>query len=109
MKDAYELNENDFSGIENYANETQELWDKISKTRNKIFAHQDILTDKKRLEILKNTEYSKIGVIIQRLLTLENIYFQAFHNGNKPDFTYKDSRVEKQAKEEIFSLLTQLI
>lgn len=109
MQDAYELNDKDWEVMETFVSETRKLWDDISDIRHKIFAHQQVLDDSKSLEITQKGKYDNIQTIIQRLLTFENVLWQAFHNGEKPDFEFINTRKENDAKKEIESLFGCLI
>lgn len=57
------------------------------------YAHQDVLNAEKKLKILEKATYNILGKIILRLLTIDNILFEAFHNGREPNFDYVNNGI----------------
>ena len=108
MKRTHELSTDDFSDIEEYSKVTKEKWDSIKDIRNKIFAHQDMMDDYKKEAIFQKCEYIVFEEIIDRLLTIENIFCEAYKKGSKPDFTYKDTYFRGMVSEDVSKLLLKL-
>jgi hypothetical protein len=91
-----------------YLRETQRLWNDIKGVRNKLYAHQDAISSEKKHAILEKATYDTIEQIIQRLLTVEAILFDAYNNGRKPDFEYVDTKIHSRVKSDVSSLLSRL-
>lgn len=88
--------------------EAKKLWNNVKDVRNKLYAHQDVISAEKRSAILEKATYDTIEQIIKRLLTLESILFEAHHNGKKPDFEYVNTRIHSGVKSDVSSLLSRL-
>ena len=108
LERTYELSKLDFEEIEKFVSKIRKKWDQIKSLRNKVLAHQDIISDEKKSEIFKQSKYSTFEEIILDLLKVENILWQAFYNGEKPDFTYKNTRIHEAARKDVQSLLERL-
>ncbi|HNS44957.1 MAG TPA: hypothetical protein PKH37_07010 [Alphaproteobacteria bacterium] len=108
MKNTHQLSETDFSKIEDFVSATKEKWDSVKPLCNKILAHQDALTPQKRSQIFENSKYAIFEEIITRLLTVENILWQAYHNGQKPDFGYVNNKVRNAVAYDVVLLLGKL-
>jgi len=108
MMDAQELSCADFKEIIEYATETRSKWESVKGLRNKIFAHQDIIDEAEKSAIYEKSKYSIFEEIIERLLTLECIFFNAFNNGKAPDFNYKNSMIKNAVVKDVQSLLERL-
>lgn len=108
MEGTHVLNESDFKDIRNLEKQTRDQWNKISYLRNKIFAHRDVLKGN-NLQTSENTTYQEIEKIIENLLILKNIFWQAYHNGRKPDFLYSNLEIEKDIKKDVASLFSRIV
>lgn len=108
MRNVHELSENDFTEIENFVLEAKNEWNKIKNVRHKIFAHQDLLNEDKKSEILKMADNLAIEKIINCLLTLEHILCEAFNNGKKPDYSYCNTRLQNSVRNDVEKLLERL-
>lgn len=109
MLDVVELETSDYRNFLRLAAQTRKLWKKnIKSLRNKIIAHQDVLSENKKMEILEKATYAVIENIIQKLLTVERIFFEAYHNGKKPDFDYVNSDIQSRVQSDVESLLARL-
>lgn len=108
MSDAHELLDSDFEEISNYAKEACTKWSNIKDLRNKIYAHQDVIDEERKIGIFQQGKYSVLEELIEQLLTLEHIFFQAFHNGKKPDFDYKNEQIKNDVVKDVASLLERL-
>lgn len=108
MNNAHELSSNNFAEILSFAEETRKKWETVKDLRNKIYAHQEALDDVKKAAIFKKSTYGAFEEIIERLLILEHIFLEAFHNGKLPDFDYKNQRIKNAVVEDVKSLLQRL-
>lgn len=108
MKSTHELTDLDYNKITSFTEETRKRWEDVKDLRNKIYAHQEALDDNRKAEILEKSKYEVFEDIIDRLLTLEYIFWQAYHNGTAPDFDYKNQQIRKYIKDDVHSLLTRL-
>jgi hypothetical protein len=87
---------------------TRKLWDKVKDVRNKLYAHQDVISSEKKSGILEKAKYDTFEKIILSLLTVEHILWEAFHNGRKPDFDYVNTEILERVKSDVSSLLSRL-
>lgn len=94
------------SYLETFIKETISFWDEVKHVRNKFYAHQAVINANNY--ILEEVKYEKYEKIINRLLTIEHVYWEAYNNGILPSLDYKNSDVHAQAKEEISNLLNRL-
>lgn len=107
--DKTNFNGDDYYGFLRYIASAAILWkNNIKGVRNKFYAHQARLSPKTKKEILDKAQYDVVEEIISKLLTIEYIMFQAFHNGKKPDFNYKNETVRASASKDISNLLLRL-
>ncbi len=109
MKTACALSDDDFTNIENFANDIRDKSEPIKKIRHKFLAHQNVFADEdNKKEILNRAECSLIEDTINRLLTIENIFRQARNIGEPPDFKYKNSTIKEKVDQDVKSLLEKL-
>lgn len=108
MKNTHELSQDDFKNIYDYAKKTRENWESVKDLRNKIYAHQDVIDDLKKNAIFEKSQYLVFEEIIQRLLTLENVFLEAFSNGRAPDFDFKNQHIKNAALKDVKSLLEKI-
>lgn len=95
MQNAHEFSDNDFKKISDFASETRKKWKNVKDLRNKIYAHQEAMDDQKKSSIFEKSKYAVFEEIIERLLTLEHILWDSFHNGKVPDFNHKNQKIKK--------------
>lgn len=108
MQTTYALSHDDFARIRGFGCETRTKWEKVKALRHKIYAHQEVMDDSKKAEIFEQSKYSAFEEIITRLLTIENIFQEAFDNGKVPDFEYKNLKVRESVARDVSSLLARL-
>lgn len=108
INNAHELSSKNFSEILSFAEETRKKWETVKDLRNKIYAHQEALDDIKKVAIFKKSTYGAFQEIIERLLTLEHIFWEAFHNGKPPDFGFKNQQIKNAVVKDVRSLLDRL-
>lgn len=108
MKNTHELSQDNFKNISDYAKETREKWESVKDLRNKIYAHQDVIDDLKKSAIFEKSQYLVFEEIVQRLLTLENVFLEAFSNGRAPDFDFKNQQIKNAVLRDVKSLLEKI-
>lgn len=108
MQGAHQLSDADFKKISEFVFETRRKWEGVKDLRNKIYAHQEAMDDQKKSLILENSKYVVFEDIIDRLLTVGHIFWDAFHNGKAPDFDYKNQQIKKGVESDVKSLLQRL-
>lgn len=108
MKNTHELSQDDFKNIYDYTKETREKWESVKDLRNKIYAHQDVIDDLKKNAIFEKGQYLVFEEIIQRLLTLENVFLEAYSNGSAPDFDFKNQQIKNAVLRDVKSLLEKI-
>ena len=108
VENKYELTDEDFAKLDIYIKKISDDWGKVKGLRNKIFAHQDVMDKSQKKSILDASKYRVFDSIISRLLTLENILFQAYNNGRRPDYEYRNIDVKNAVKLDVKSLLSKL-
>lgn len=109
MSNVSEISTSDYYRFLRYNVDTLRMWKKVKGIRNKIYAHEDVMTEEKRNKILKKGEYTILSNIINRLLIVENILCQSFHNGRKPDYSYINQGLHERVEKDMDLLLSKLI
>ncbi len=106
---AYLLQDSDWDTIEKEINRARVLWnDNLKGIRDKVMAHNDQLSEEERCDLLKQGKFTVIEEVIDILLTIKNVLFEARHNGKKPDIEYKDQQLRGNAQNDIDSLIASL-
>jgi hypothetical protein len=108
MNNVTEISPKEYYRFLRYIGATRKLWDSVKDVRNKLYAHQDVLGAEKKSEILKKATYDIFEKIISRLLTIEKILWEAFHNGSTPDFEFANTKIFERAEADVSSLLSRL-
>lgn len=109
MRTTHEFSSQDFKTLEDFIAQTRKKWEEIKDLRNKIHAHQEVMNDDLRKKILQGATYRKIEEIIKRLLIVDRLLWEAFHNGRKPNFRrQQNKRVHNEVKRDVQSLLDKL-
>jgi hypothetical protein len=108
MDNVSEISSKDYYQFLRYIVTTRKLWESVKDVRNKLYAHQDVLSPEKKSRILEKATYDIFEQIISRLLTIEKVLWQAFNNGGKPDFEFVSLEISQRAKADISSLLSRL-
>ena len=91
-----------------YVADTQKLWIEIKDVRNKLYAHQDIISPQKESEILGTATDEKIEKIILRLLTIKKALWEAFNNGANLNLEYGNTGLQMRVQTEVATLLDRL-
>lgn len=98
----------DIKKIRQYIQETRKAYHPLKSYRNKMIAHQDILPKEDRNRIRESVEYKLVEEIIERLIKIDNVFFNMYHNAISPDFSFHDQRIKRQAAEDVRNLIHQL-
>jgi hypothetical protein len=106
---ASELDGIDLKVISAEVKKAKSIWGRIKPLRDKIYAHNEILSDDERKSLYSQIKNSDIEDIIQILLNISNALIEVELNGNKPDFTNDYQRPIKEAHNEIENLIKSLI
>lgn len=109
MYDKQDISSSEYFQLLRYIVETTQLWKQVKAVRNKFYAHQDVITDVSKQGILKKAKYNVFEDVIERLLTIEHVYWHAFFNGAPPNLKYKNDQVFNSSKQEVTKLLAQLL
>lgn len=109
MSEKKDIGSSEYFKFLRYVVETIKLWEQVKPVRNKIYAHQDVISDISKKGILEKAKYSVFEDLINRLLTIENAYWQAYYNGTSPDLGYRNEQVFNRTKEDVTSLLSRLV
>lgn len=108
IENAHELTREDLKLIRKQVKSAQDIWNKIKPLRNKIFAHNEILTDDERNNIIDAVKKTDMTNILQILLNVSNSLHEAELNGRKPDFSDDYQSPIKWAENDIESLISSL-
>lgn len=104
IAEAHDFSSKDVNELTKYCSTIKHLWDKdLKDLRNKVYAHQDISKP-----VFNKVERDVSEDIINRLLTIRHILWEAYTNGKKPDFAFKDKSVQLRVKKDITSLLEKI-
>lgn len=87
---------------------TGKLWDEVKDVRNKLYAHQDVISAEKKSAILEKAKYDIFEKIIFNLLKTEEILWEVFHNGKKPDVDSASTKILDRVRSDVSSLLSRL-
>lgn len=108
MANIRDFERSEYSSFLRYIVKTKKLWSDIKKVRNKLYAHQAVINLATKTSILEKATYASIGEILSRLLVIEHIFFEAFHNGYPPNYDFENSDILKRAQEDIRTLLQKI-
>lgn len=108
MGNISEISRAEYWSVLRYVGKTRNIWREVKGVRNKLYAHQAVISEEKKREIIEGATYSKLEDLISRLLTIENIFLQAFCNGYKPNLSYKNTGVLIGVRKDVADLLLRL-
>jgi len=108
---SYEMTMEDWRMLSKEKSKLQNMWDKLSDVRGKIYAHSEKMSWEDKVSIYKAAQFSIFEEIIVRLLRIEYILDQAYLNGRKPcyDVDFKNNIFSRDAYLSIQKLLQTLI
>ena len=108
IAEATELDGDGLKSIKTEVKKARAIWEKIKPLRDKVYAHSEILSDDERKGLYAPVKNDDIDAIIQILLNVSNILWQAEWNGSKPDFSYNHKEPIERAKRGIDKLIRSL-
>lgn len=106
---ASELDEKDLKAINQQIKKAKTIWKSLKPLRDKIYAHNEVLSDSERESLYAEVKNSDLPMIIQILLNVSNALSEAEHNGKKPDFTHDHIQPITRAHKNIEELITSLL
>jgi hypothetical protein len=109
IKNASEFDSDDLSTIVAEVEKAKNIWERIRPLRDKIYAHNEMLSDEERKELYEAVKNSDLNDILQILLNVSDALWQAEFNGRKPDFSSNHTQPIEWAKKEIEELIGSLL
>ena len=109
VKNAFELDNVALKSISNEIKKAKKIWSRIEPLRNKIYAHNGLLSEEQRSELYSAVNISDINNILQILLNTSNALWQAEQNGHKPNFASDHTQPINWAKKDIEELKSSLL
>ena len=109
VANATELNNNDLKVIWAEVKKAKTIWKRIKPLRDKIYAHNEMLSDGERKELYGAVKNSDINDILQILLNVSDALWQAEFNGHRPDFSSNHTQPIEWAKKDIEELISSLL
>ena len=88
IQNSHELSNEDIKNVKLEVNKARKLWFSFKPIRDKIYAHNQILSLEEQEKLFKNARYDDLKEIVRILLNIVHIFEQAELNGNKPDFEF---------------------
>lgn len=99
----------DITNIQTQVDKAKELWEKFKPLRNRIYAHQQMLTDQDRDSLFSNTTFTDLENLVQILINISHVIEQAELNGLRPDFSNDYKGLINRANGEAKKLLEVLV
>lgn len=109
IKNATEPESADLKAISTEVKKAKAIWERIKPLRNKIYAHNEILSDDERKALYEAVKNADINDILQILLNISNALWQIEFNGRKPDFSSNYTQPIEWAKDDIEKLIGSLL
>lgn len=109
IDNATELSADEFKIISSEVKKAKVIWGRIKPLRDKIYAHNEILSDQKRKELYEAVKNSDINEILQILLNITDALWEAEFNGRKPNFASNHTQTIEWAKKDIEELIGSLL
>jgi hypothetical protein len=109
IENASELNSDDLKIIVAEVGKAKIIWERVRPLRDKIYAHNEMLSDAERKELYEAVKYADINDILQILLNVSDALWQAEFNGHKPDFSANHTQKIEWAKKDIEELIGSLL
>jgi hypothetical protein len=109
IENATELNNEGFKVISGEVKKAKTIWERIKPLRDKIYSHNQMLTDAERKKLYEAVKNADINDILQILLNISEALWQAEFNGRKPDFSSDYTQPIELAKKDIEELIGSLL
>ena len=109
VANAHELTIEDIRAIKDEIKRARVIWKKLKPLRQKVYAHDEIITQQELADIYAQATYEELDELVQILLSVAWELQEAEYNGKKPSFTYDNEAPIKRAKAEVRSLLKLML
>ncbi len=109
IENATELSNEDLKVISSEVKRAKAIWERVKPLRDKVYAHNQMLSDIERKELYEAVKNADITDILQILLNISEVLWQAEFNGRKPDFSSNHSQPIEWAKKNIEELIGSLL
>lgn len=109
IQNAHELDSTDLHKINVELQRSKSIWEGIKPIRNKIYAHNEMLSDVEHERLFEAVNEDDITKVIQIVLNISNALWQAEFNGHKPDFSSNHTQPIEWAKKDVEELIGSLL
>ncbi|GEM_PF-6447307 len=109
IENATEPDSEDFKAIQAEVKKAKIIWERIKPLRNKIYAHNEIMSDAEREALYEAVKNDDITEILQILMNISEVLWQIEFNGLKPDFSFNCTKPIEWAKDDIEELIASLL
>ncbi len=109
IENASELDNDGLNAIIIEVEKAKVIWERIRPLRDKIYAHNEMLSDAERTELYGAVKNADMNDILQILLNISNALWQVEFNGHKPDFLFNHTQPIESAKKDIEELINSLL
>lgn len=109
IENATDLNSDDLKAISSEVKKAKVIWERIKPLRDKVYAHNQMLSDDERKNLYEAVKNEDIDFLLQILLNVSNALWQAEFNGHKPDFSSNYTQPIEWAKKDIEELISSLL
>lgn len=109
INQAHELTKEDIKLIKAEVKKAEKLWEKIEPLRNKIYAHEEMLTDEEKSALFAQVTYAELEDLVQILLNISHAFEQVELNGRKPKLHDNYIGPINVANEQMKKLLSTLV
>ncbi len=109
VKNTAEPDSEDFKAIKAEVKKAKVVWERIKPLRDKIYAHDEIMSDAERKALCEAVENNDITEILQILLNISEALWQIENNGRKPDFSSDYNQPIERAKKEVEEVIASLL
>lgn len=109
IENATEPDSEDFKAIQAEVKKAKVIWERIKPLRDKIYAHNEIMSDAERKALYEAVKNDDITEILQILLNISEVFRQIEFNGLKPDFSSNCTRPIEWAIDDIEKLIASLL
>jgi len=109
VQNATEPDSEDFKAISAEVKKAKVIWERIKPLRDKIYAHNEILSDAERKALYEAVKNDDITEILQILLNISEALWQIEFNGRRPDFSSNCTKPIEWAKDNVEKLIASLL
>ncbi len=109
IENATELSSNDLKIISAEVSKAKVIWGRIKPLRDKVYAHNQMLSDAEREKLFEAVKNADMNDILQILMNVSEALWQVEFNGRKPDFSSNHTQPIESAKKDIEELIGSLL